>query len=61
VQNRVRLIDECEIFLVFLLLGLKDQLAAADTSEAQELQAEVEELEDRIEKLTSFKSGTNFE
>jgi len=43
------------------LQGLKDQLAAADTSEAEELQAEIEELEARIEELTSFKSGTTFE
>ena len=43
------------------LQGLKDQLAAADTQEAEELQAEIEELEARIEELTSFKSGTAFE
>jgi len=43
------------------LQGLKDQLAAADTTEAKELQTEIEQLEARIEELTSFKSGTSFE
>ena len=43
------------------LQGLKDQLAAADTHEAQELQTEIEQLEARIDELTSFKSGTAFE
>jgi len=47
--------------LVFLRLELKDQLVAADTNEAKEIQAEVEKLEARIEGLMSFKSGTNFE
>jgi len=38
------------------LQGLKVQLAAADTSEAEELQVEIEQLEARIEELTSCKS-----
>ena len=42
------------------LQGLKDQLAAADGSEAEELQNEIEELEARIEELTEFESGTSF-
>jgi hypothetical protein len=42
------------------LQGLKDQLAAADGDEAEELRAEIEELEDRIKELTEFKSGTSF-
>jgi hypothetical protein len=42
------------------LQGLKDQLAAADGDEAEELREEIEDLEDRIEELTEFKSGTSF-
>lgn len=40
------------------LQGLKDQLAATEGDEAEELRAEIEELEDRIEELTSFRTGT---
>jgi hypothetical protein len=42
------------------LQGLKDQLAAADGEEAEELRDEIEELESRIEELTEFKSGASF-
>lgn len=42
------------------LQGLKDQLAAAEGEEAEELREEIEELEDRIEELTEFKSGSQF-
>ena len=42
------------------LQGLKDQLAAAEGEEAEELREEIEELEDRIEDLTEFRSGTSF-
>jgi hypothetical protein len=42
------------------LQGLKDQLAAAEGDEAEELREENEELEDRIEELTEFKSGSQF-
>ena len=42
------------------LQGLKDQLAAAEGEEAEELQQEVEELEARIEELTEFNSGRSF-
>ena len=41
------------------LQGLKDQLAGAD-EDTTELQAEIEELEERITELTSFDSGTSF-
>ena len=41
------------------LQGLKDQLAGAD-EDTTELQAEIEELEQRISELTSFDSGTSF-
>jgi hypothetical protein len=41
------------------LQGLKDQLAGAD-EDTTELQAEVEELEQRITELTSFDSGTSY-
>ena len=42
------------------LQGLKDQLAAAEGEEAEELQEEIEELEARIAELTEFKAGTSF-
>jgi len=42
------------------LQGLKDQLAAAEGDEAEELRDEIEELESRIEELTEFKSGASF-
>jgi hypothetical protein len=42
------------------LQGLKDQLAATEGSEAEELREEIKELEDRIAELTEFKSGSQF-
>jgi polyhydroxyalkanoate synthesis regulator phasin len=42
------------------LQGLKDQLAATEGEEANELREEVEELEDRIAELTEFRSGRSF-
>lgn len=42
------------------LQGLKDQLAAADSEEAAELRDEIEDLEARIDELTSFQSGSEF-
>ena len=42
------------------LQGLKDQFAAAEGDEPDELRREIEELEDRIEELTEFKSGSQF-
>ena len=39
------------------LQGLKDQLVATDDEEAEELRAEIDSLEARIEELTSFRSG----
>ena len=39
------------------LQGLKDRLAATEVSEAEELREEIEELEGRINDLTSFQSG----
>ena len=41
------------------LQGLKDQLAAAE-EDTGALQQEIEELEERIDELTSFESGTSF-
>jgi len=41
------------------LQGLKDQLAATD-EDTEELQAEIEELEQRIDDLTSFDTGQSF-
>ncbi|OAQ51474.1 hypothetical protein HTG_18890 [Natrinema mahii] len=40
------------------LQGLKDQLAASEETEAEELQQEIEALEERIDDLTSFRAGT---
>ncbi len=40
------------------LQGLKDQLAATDGDEAEELREEIEDLEDRIDELTSFRTGS---
>ena len=42
------------------LQGLKDQLAASDADDADQLRDEVEELESRIEELTEFKSGQSY-
>lgn len=39
------------------LQGLKDRLTATDGSEAEALREEIEELEGRIDNLTSFQSG----
>ncbi len=41
------------------LQGLKDQLAATDEDTA-DLQQEIEELEQRIDELTSFDSASSF-
>ena len=42
------------------LQGLKDQLAASDADDADQLRDEVEELESRIKELTEFKSGQSY-
>ncbi|MBP1922781.1 hypothetical protein J2751_001797 [Halorubrum alkaliphilum] len=39
------------------LQGLKDQLAASEDEEAEDLRREIEDLEDRIDELTSFRTG----
>lgn len=39
------------------LQGLKDQLAATEGDGAEELREEIENLEDRIDELTSFRTG----
>lgn len=39
------------------LQGLKDRLAATDSEDAEELGQEIEDLEQRIDDLTSFSSG----
>ena len=43
------------------LQGLKDQLATTEGEDAEELRQEIEELESRIDELTSFRTATNFE
>ncbi|ERG90072.1 MAG: hypothetical protein J07HQW1_00085 [Haloquadratum walsbyi J07HQW1] len=40
------------------LQGLKEQLAATEGEEAEELRNEIEDLEGRIDELTSFRTGT---
>lgn len=40
------------------LQGLKDQLAATEDEDAEELRQEIKNLEDRIDELTSFRTGT---
>lgn len=40
------------------LQGLKDRLAASDEDETDDLRREIEALEDRIDDLTSFSTGT---
>ena len=42
------------------LQGLKDQLAATESEEADQLRDEIDELEDRIAELTEFRSGRSF-
>lgn len=39
------------------LQGLKEQLAATEGEEAEELRQEIEDLEGRIDELTSFRTG----
>ncbi len=40
------------------LQGLKDQLAATEGDDAAELRREIEDLEERIDELTNFRTGT---
>jgi hypothetical protein len=39
------------------LQGLKDRLAATDNEDTEDLRREIEDLEQRIDELTSFNSG----
>lgn len=43
------------------LQGLKDRLAASDDAESDELRQEIEALEERIDDLTSFSTGTEMQ
>jgi uncharacterized protein YlxW (UPF0749 family) len=43
------------------LQGLKYRLAASEDDEANQLRAEIEELEQRIDDLTSFRTGTEMQ
>jgi hypothetical protein len=40
------------------LQGLTDRLAATESEEADVLRSEIEDLEDRIDELTSFRTGS---
>jgi hypothetical protein len=42
------------------LQGLKDRLAASEDAEAEELRREIEDLESRIDELTSFQAGSQY-
>jgi hypothetical protein len=43
------------------LQGLKDRLAASEEAETDDLRREIEELEDRIDDLTSFSTGAQLQ
>ncbi|RKS80916.1 uncharacterized protein DUF2800 [Haloarcula quadrata] len=43
------------------LQGLKDRLAASDDAESDDLRQEIEALEERIDDLTSFSTGTQMQ
>jgi vacuolar-type H+-ATPase subunit I/STV1 len=43
------------------LQGLKDRLATSDDEETDDLRAETEALEDRIDELTNFSRGTQMQ
>ena len=43
------------------LQGLKDRLAASEDDEANQLREEIEDLEQRIDDLTSFRTGTEMQ
>ena len=43
------------------LQGLKDRLAASEDDETNQLREEIEELEQRIDELTSFRTGTEMQ
>ena len=43
------------------LQGLKDRLAASEDDKANQLRAEIEELEQRIDDLTSFRTGAEMQ
>jgi hypothetical protein len=43
------------------LRGLKDRLAASEEEETDDLRREIEELEDRIDDLTSFSTGSQLQ
>jgi len=54
----VRKADVDEAVKESRLQGLKNQLAATEGDEAEELREEIKELEERIEELTSFRTGS---
>jgi hypothetical protein len=43
------------------LQGLKDRLAASEDTESEQLRQEIEDLEERIDDLTSFRTGTELQ
>jgi hypothetical protein len=59
-QDYVRKADVDDETKTSRLQGLKDQLAAADGTDTDELRAGIEALETQIEELTSFQPGQAF-
>jgi len=59
-REYVRKADVDEAEKASRLQGLKDQLAATDTADAEQLRSEIEDLEARIEELTSFHPGSEY-
>lgn len=53
----VRKADVDEEMKASRLQGLKDRLAATESEQADALRSEIKELEDRIDELTSFRTG----
>jgi F0F1-type ATP synthase epsilon subunit len=43
------------------LQGLKDRLADSDDEGVEDLRAEIEQLEERIDELTSFRTGAELD
>jgi len=57
----VRKAEVDEVVKESRLQGLKDRLAASEEEETDDLRQEIEELEDRIDDLTSFSTGTQMQ
>ena len=56
-REYVRKVDVDEDVKETRLQGLKDRLVATQSDDTEELRREIDDLEDRIDELTSFHSG----